>query len=370
MSVEIDLNSIDIEHNNYENDNGSIKLNIGDDVEDITLDNTISTLPGAELLMNVKKRRNSNMELSPDDLDNLESDLNNLVNNNKTINSDNDKTIKIDTINQSEYNKKDGHNEKIEEPTHKSTIFGSTFFSGKKEEKNETWDGYKQFNDVPIDPETNIPKHPEISKEELLKEKFKYLKKLEELEKRGIEISRKYNMDSSLLEMQGEYETIKSEREKQNSVKFQRRMMMAAITGLEFMNNRFDPFDFKLDGWSEQVNENINDYDDIFGELHEKYQSKAKMAPELKLLFQLGGSAIMLHMTNTMFKSSVPGMDDIMRQNPELMEQFTRAAVNQVGNSNPGFGNFMNGMMNNKTKVLDSVNQNQPFIIMDHHLLQ
>jgi len=70
------------------------------------------------------------------------------------------------------------------------------------------------------------------------------------------------------------------------------------------------------------------------------------MAPELKLLFQLGGSAMMVHMTNTMFKSAMPGMDDIMRQNPELMQQFTQAAVNTMGDSSPGFGGFMNEMMN------------------------
>jgi hypothetical protein len=120
---------------------------------------------------------------------------------------------------------------------------------------------------------------------------------------------------------------------------------MAAITGIEFLNNKFDPFDVKLDGWAEQVNENIDDYDEIFGELHEKYKSKAKMAPELKLLFQLGGSAIMVHMTNTMFKSSLPGMDDIMRQNPELMQQFTSAAVNSMQNTNPGFSSFMGNFM-------------------------
>ena len=153
-------------------------------------------------------------------------------------------------------------------------------------------------------------------------------------------------MESSFLEMKGEYETIKNEKEKNNSVKFQGRMLMAAITGLEFLNNKFDPFDLRLDGWAEQVNENVDDYDDIFGELHEKYQNKAKMAPELKLLFQLSGSAIMLHMTNTMFKSAMPGMDDIMRQNPELMQQFTQAAVNQMGEENPGFGGFMNNIMN------------------------
>ena len=50
-------------------------------------------------------------------------------------------------------------------------------------------------------------------------------------------------------------------------------------------------------------------------------------------------------MTNTMFKSSLPGMDDIMKQNPELMQQFTQAAVNSMGDNNPGFGNFMNNFM-------------------------
>jgi hypothetical protein len=152
-------------------------------------------------------------------------------------------------------------------------------------------------------------------------------------------------MDSDLAEMQGEYEMIMDEKAKQNSVKFQGNMMMAVINGIEFLNNRFDPFDLKLDGWGEQINENINDYDDIFSELHDKYKSKATMAPELKLLFQLGGSAMMVHMTNTMFKSAMPGMDDIFRQNPDLMNQFQKAAVNTMSNTNPGFSGFMNGLM-------------------------
>jgi hypothetical protein len=122
-------------------------------------------------------------------------------------------------------------------------------------------------------------------------------------------------------------------------------MMMAIINGVEFLNNRFDPFDVKLDGWGDQINENINDYDEVFGELYEKYKSKASMSPELKLLFQLGGSAMMVHMTNTMFKTAMPGMDDIFRQNPDLMKHFQSAAVNSMGASNPGFSGFMNGVM-------------------------
>lgn len=216
---------------------------------------------------------------------------------------------------------------------------------GKQTAAVKTSDGFGKFNNIPVDPDKQIAAKPKLSPEETLKEKFKILRKLEELEQKGVRLTKKYSMESNLDEMKGEYEMIVAEKEKSNSVKFQGKMLMAAITGLEFLNNRFDPFDVKLDGWSEQINENIGDYDEIFSELHEKYKSKAKMAPELKLLFQLAGSGIMVHMTNTMFKSAMPGMDDIMRQNPELMQQFTQAAVNTMGQQSPGFGGFMNSVM-------------------------
>lgn len=212
-------------------------------------------------------------------------------------------------------------------------------------ESADNWDGLNALDAIHGDPEVLVAKEATRSREELLREKFSYLRKLEEIEKKGGRLTKRYTMDSPLEEMMGEYETIVAEKERSNSVNFQGKMLMACVTGLEFLNGKFDPFDIKLDGWAEQVHENINDYDEVFAELHEKYKSKAKMAPELKLLFQLGGSAIMLHMTNTMFKSSMPGMDDIMRQNPELMQQFTQAAASSMGQSNPGFGGFMSGLM-------------------------
>lgn len=221
-------------------------------------------------------------------------------------------------------------------------VGASTAESDKK--KNETWDGYKKFNEIPVDPSIATSSKPKLTHEELLREKIIYLRKLEALERKGVKLTKKYTIECSLDEMKGEFEMIKSESEKHSSVKFQGKMLMAAVSAIEFLNSKFDPFDVKLDGWAEAVNENIDDYDDVFSELHEKYSGRAKIAPELKLLFMLGGSAAMLHMTNTMFKSSLPGMDDIMRQNPELMQQFTQAAANSMRQESPGFGNFM-GMM-------------------------
>lgn len=378
--IEINLDSFG--SNSKTINTSPIKLNIEDSnnlldessIQDISLDTSSSAVPGLELLMNdkkIKKRTASLGEPTPSDplnLNSLEDDLNNLTNEsfdtNITLNDN--ASEKVSTADPININIK-------QETTSKKPSWGfNSLFNKKKtatvveevipakETTESTWDGFKKVTEIPQDKAPEI----ELTKEELLREKFKILKKLEELERKGIDLSKKYSMESDLLEMQGEYESIKSERERKNSVKFQRRMLMAAVTGLEFMNNRFDPFDFKLDGWGEQVNENVDDYDEIFGELHEKYKSKAKIAPELKLLFQLGGSAIMLHMTNTMFKSSIPGMDDIMRQNPELMEQFTKAAVNQMGQSNPGFGNFMGGVMNDQqTKRSQRYNEAPPHVV-------
>jgi hypothetical protein len=301
---------------------------------------------GIELLMNDKKTdtRGPTSDIDIDDLNNLENELNDLAAETSTpmTNSFESGLFGI----KSNYDNKPSVSFN-EEPSIR--ILGNDADLGHSTANTssdaKTWDGYGKFNNIPVNPDQRMSNEPKMSKDEMLREKFKYLRKLEALEKKGVELTKKYNMDSNLQEMMGEYEMIMEEKTKQNSVKFQGNMMMAIINGIEFLNNRFDPFDVKLDGWGEQINENINDYDDVFSELYEKYKSKASLAPELKLLFQLGGSAMMVHMSNTMFKSAMPGMDDILRQNPELMRQFQTAAVNSMANTNPGFAGFMGGLM-------------------------
>lgn len=161
-------------------------------------------------------------------------------------------------------------------------------------------------------------------------------------------ISRKYTMSSPLDDIRSEFLSLKNQRDIQCSVKFQRKMMMAVVTGVEFLNTKFDPFDVKLDGWSESVHENVDDYDEIFEELHDKYKEKAKMAPETKLFFSLAGSAFMFHLTQSLFKTS-PGMGDVLQQNPELMKQFAQAAVGaqqrQMGGPAMGMGPPPGGSM-------------------------
>lgn len=326
MADIMDITDLDFNDNDFGNNNGFGKsTNFGG---------------GLELLMNdkIKESNRPSSDIELDDLNNLENELNDLV---EDIPSSSFKP-KSDFFNKPSVSFDEGPSIKLG-GFDENTLGQST---AQTESDSKTWDGYGKFNNIPLNPDKAVPLEPKMSKDEMLREKFKYLRKLEALEKKGVELSKKYNMESSLQEMMGEYETIMEEKTKQNSVKFQGNMLMAVINGIEFLNGKFDPFDIKLDGWSEQIQENITDYDEIFGELHEKYKSKATMAPELKLLFQLGGSAMMVHMTNTMFKSAMPGMDDILRQNPDLMRSFQNAAVNSMAQTNPGFSGFMSNVMN------------------------
>ena len=222
-------------------------------------------------------------------------------------------------------------------PNHKDNTDNTPESDDDSDSESEDDDEYIPEN-IPHANNFNNFQPKEQTLEDILDEKKKILFELERLRRRGIPISKQYSLASNIDEMKTEFENIKKQREVENSVMFSRKMLMAFVTAIEFLNNRFDPFELKLDGWSENVHESVHEYDDIFEELHEKYKSTGKMAPELKLLLSLGGSAFMFHLTNNIFKSSMP--------------QFQNAAAN-----NP---DIINNMMNNKSSNKSSNSQTRP----------
>jgi Family of unknown function (DUF5767) len=178
--------------------------------------------------------------------------------------------------------------------------------------------------------------------EEEKKEKIEFINKLQRLESKGFPVTRHFTLDNSLDEIKQEYLRLVDARQMESSLRFQRQMLMGVITGMEWMNNKFDPFDLKLEGWSESVHENVEDFDEIFEELYDKYKDRGKVAPEVRLMMALAGSGFMCHVSNSFFRQKMPSMDDVMRKNPELARQMAAAAAQQVG---PGFGNFMGAAM-------------------------
>ena len=159
-------------------------------------------------------------------------------------------------------------------------------------------------------------------------EKADLINKLGRLEKKGFAVNKRLNAYSNVDELRTEVKRITYSIDVEQSVRFSRRMLVACVTGLEFLNKRYNPFEIQLEGWSESVMENVDDYDGVFEELYVKYRSKINVAPEVKLIMMLGGSAMMFHLTNSMFKSIMPNMNDVIKQNPDLVKNMMSAVQN------------------------------------------
>ena len=160
-----------------------------------------------------------------------------------------------------------------------------------------------------------------------------------------VKLPRRFTMASNLEDIKYEYEKLKRQRDIDKNIKFQRWILTGVVGGIEYLNAKFDPIDAKLDGWSESIFENIDDYDEVFEELHDKYADKVQVAPEIKLLLMVGGSAFMFHMTNTLFKSDTPSLNDILKQNPDIMRNISQAAVNSMNNGRMAGDDPLSNMM-------------------------
>ena len=207
-------------------------------------------------------------------------------------------------------------------------------------------------------------KKKKMSYEEIQQEKQKLLFNLDRLQKQGYPPSKKYSMASSFEDLTYEHDRLKKQRDVEKSIKFSRKMLMAFTSGIEFLNSRFDPLDIKLDGWSENMMENVNDYDEVFEELHDKYGESVKMAPELKLISMVAGSGFMFHLTNSLFKSATPDLKDILKQNPDIMKNIGEAAAKNMNQNidsrfgaNDSIGNMMKSGISGKVSSMNSGGQ-------------
>ena len=264
---------------------------------------------------------------------------------------------------QGKYDEEDEEEEYEEEdPDDYSSIESNTNKRKSKSRKTveEDDEEEEEYEEDDEEDEEDEPKKQK-SYEEIQQEKQKLLFNLERLQKQGYPPSKRYSMASSFEDMQFEHDRLKKQRDVEKSIKFSRKILMALVSGVEFLNGKFDPFDVKLEGWSENIMENVNDYDEVFEELHDKYSDSVKMAPELKLIAMVAGSGFMFHLTNSLFKSASPKLSDILKQNPDIMRNISEAAAKNMGgtiNQEFGQGDFIGNMM--KEGINMKMNQQRP----------
>ena len=195
--------------------------------------------------------------------------------------------------------------------SNKSNISSSEDRFSRTERKRSERKRSERINFSDTEPE----KPKKLTPQELRMKKIEMLRKLSELKLRGYKLSREYDFNSSIEEMEYEYDMLKSFADKRNGIKLYKNLILNGCSVIEFCNEKYDPFKFKLSGWSEHMNVEVDNYDDVLEELYEKYRgSGGSMPPELKLLLLIMASASAFHFSKS-FESKIPGLNKMYTNN-------------------------------------------------------
>ena len=294
---------------------------------------------GIELLMNDKKKTpSSSMNIDLGELDKLENELNDLS---ASASASDTKTLGgLGNSFSNFFGMASGPAPPVKEPASDSNLGQATADSMGN---TKTWDGFQKINEIP-----QVSSASKLTDREKRRKKRMMIKKIEEWYEKGlIKNNPHFNMDSVYEEVEDEYETALEDKRKKDSIKLQGWWFMTAVNSIEYANSAFNPFDINLDGWGEQVNEDIDSYEEVFCELHDKYKG-GKLSPEISLLLRLGFSAAVVNFTNKALSSATPGFNDVIKQSPELMKMFTNATVSSMSQASPGFAMASN-LMNDST---------------------
>lgn len=180
----------------------------------------------------------------------------------------------------------------------------------------------------------NVPHPPHVrqpSFEDIQAEKQNLLSKIKMMEERyGMQPSRRYTIMSNIDDLRAEYAMMKRQRGVDKAIKFGRKALLATVSGIEFLNNRFDPVGAKLDGWSEDFSSEIDTYDETIEQLYDKYSDVITVAPELSLILGVGGSAVQYHIKKSLFSSNMPSLNEVLQRNPDIMRSVAQAAGNSM----------------------------------------
>ena len=132
-----------------------------------------------------------------------------------------------------------------------------------------------------------------------------YLIELNNLQSKGVRLSRQFTMNDSLEEIQFEYDRQTSSISSRNTVSFMRDTLRLAVTGLELMNNKLGPV-LSIEGWADSVTSDMTRYDHALDRIHKRYFRKTQLSPLMELAWLLGASMVTFHFKNKFFGPSRP----------------------------------------------------------------
>lgn len=148
---------------------------------------------------------------------------------------------------------------------------------------------------------------PEMTEREIRIAKREVYRNLQKLKDKGVRIPH-FTEESDLDEMKDFYEDTSKDLRRRAGVRTLRKAITTGSSIVEFVFGKWNPLNLELEGWSESVNENITDFDDVFEEFAEKYfKDRSKLPVEIRLVGLILWSALSFHFTQQMAKRMANG---------------------------------------------------------------
>lgn len=156
-------------------------------------------------------------------------------------------------------------------------------------------DGYTKINDMDK-VKVNNPLKEILSVRDKKRKKAHMLKKLKELYDSG-DIPTLFDSDNTYEDIEDEYISASEDIKSKDFLSFTQNLFLSSIQMFEIVNGIYDPFDLDLDGLSDQVNDNLAEYNPSFIEINAKYK-EYKFSPEVQILSKLAFTVAMISYGN------------------------------------------------------------------------
>ena len=166
-------------------------------------------------------------------------------------------------------------------------------------------------------------------------DKQQVLMDMERLKLQGVKLTRDWTLNDRLDDMQFEVKRHMLHIDEMTNINMMRDGMRLLCSGFEMINTKVGLLE--LNGWSNEVCQDMDKYNNALGRIYRKYWRKNNAnSPETEILFGLVGSIGMFHfkqkMQKTMFKKSTqslnPGMPNMPNRPPPAPSSTTRRPVN------------------------------------------
>ena len=202
----------------------------------------------------------------------------------------------------------------------------------------------------------NVDKYAEIGEDRRGRARDAYSKLQDLVERYGVKLTREFTIDDDPEEMEEEFKMHKERRNKSNQVNFYWQVLFGMVAGAEFLNEKYNPFEFKLKDWSKQIAQDRDNYTEVLEEIYEKYKNRGgKTSPEIRLLFLIILSGVTFHLSKTLFGAD--GLSSAMQSNPNVLQNMLGGLIGGKGMGNSAEPAEAQTAPHNKDDILAKLKQ-------------